>query len=128
MYGPDDYPGTPAMNIHYRWALVAAAIVLSIVPSHAGPCSSEIERLQAGVDAIVVAMAVSGSPGRQSVAAMVHRQPTPSSIAAAEAKLGEGERTKRALAAIARASEADRAGDNPACERALADARREMGP
>ena len=98
------------------------------MPSYAGPCSLDIDRMQASVDTVIAATAVAGPPGRQSTAAMTHRQPTPSSIAAAEAKLGEGERAKRALAAIAQARAADRAGDNSACERALADAQRAIGP
>jgi hypothetical protein len=128
MYNFNDCPGGPAMSVGYRYALIAAAIVFSIVPSYAGPCLLDIDRMQASVDAVIAATAVAGPPGRQSTAAMTHRQPTPSSIAAAEAKLGEGERAKRALAAIAQARAADRAGDNSACERALADAQRAIGP
>src|SRR5260221_10836454 len=128
MYNLSDCPGGPAMSIYYRCALIAAPIVLSTVSSYAGPCSPEIDRMQSSVDAISVVMAATGPPGRQTTAAMTHRQPTPSSIAEAEAKLGEGERAKRALAAIAQARAADRAGDNSACERALADAQRAIGP
>jgi hypothetical protein len=117
------------MRIHYLCVPVtAAAITVSSVPSYAGPCSPEIDRMQAGVDAMIVATAVAGPPGRQSTAATTHRQPTPSSIAAAEARLGDGARAERALAAMAQARAADRAGDNSACERALADVQREIGP
>lgn len=115
------------MSIHYRCVLIAAAILLSNLSSYAGPCSPEIDRTQASVDAVIIAMAAAGPPGRQSIAAMTHRQPTPSSIAEAEAKLGDEARAKRALAALAQARAADRAGDKNACERALADARREVG-
>jgi hypothetical protein len=115
------------MSIHYQCALIAAAIVLSNVSSYAGPCSPEIDRMQASVDTVIVALAAAGPPGRQSIAAMTHRQPTPSSIAEAEAKLGEEARARRALAALAQARAADRAGDKNACERALADVRREIG-
>lgn len=119
-----DYLRGPVMNTHRRCALITAAIFLSIESSYAGPCSPQIDRMQAGIDAMVAAMAVTGPPGRQSTAAMTHRQPTPSSIAAAGARLDEGERAKRAGAALTRAREADRAGDNGACEQALAEVQR----
>jgi hypothetical protein len=110
------------MRIHCLCVLVTAAITLSIVPSLA------IDRLQSGVDALIAAAAVAGPAGRESTAAMTHRQPTPSSIAAAEARLNEGARAERARAAMARARAADRAGDTSACQRALADVQREIGP
>jgi hypothetical protein len=80
------------------------------------------------VDALIAAMAVAGPAGRQSTAAMTHRQPTPSSIAAAVARVKEGARAERAKAAMARARTGDRTGDTSACQRALADVRREIGP
>jgi hypothetical protein len=116
------------MSIHYLCVPVAAAIILSIVPSYAGPCSPEIDRMQARIDAIIGATAAAGPAGRESTAATTHRQPTPGSIAAAEARLGEGARAEHALAALARARAADRVGDATACERALADAQRAIGP
>jgi hypothetical protein len=115
------------MSVLCRCTLITIAIIVSIQCSYAGPCSSQIDRMQGSVDALVAATAVAGPPRRQSTAAMKHRQPTPSSVAAAEAKMDEGERARRAAAAMARAREADRAGDNGACERALADVRREIG-
>jgi len=115
------------MSIHCRCALITTAIIISIESSYAGPCSPQIDRMQASIDAMAAATAVAGPPGRQTTAAMRHRQPTPGSIAAAEARMDEGGRVKRAAAALARAREADRAGDNGACERALADVRREIG-
>lgn len=106
---------------------ITIAIIASVQCSYAGPRSPQIDRMQGSVDAMFAATTVAGSPGRQSTAAMKHRQPTPSSIAAAEARMEEGERTKRAAAALAQAREADRAGDSGACERALANVRREIG-
>jgi hypothetical protein len=69
--------------------------------------------------AALAAAAVAGPPGRQSSAAMKHRQPTPSSIATAEARVQEGERVKRATAALAQARESDRSDDNGTCGRLL---------
>ena len=116
------------MSIHYLCVPVAAAITLSTMPSHAGPCLPEIDRMQARVDAMIAATAADGPAGRESTAALTHRQPTPSSIAAAEARLKEGARAESATAALARARAADRAGDNSACERALAEVLRTIGP
>ena len=86
-------------------------------PAMPAPCTHEIDRMQARVDAMIAAMAAAGPAGRESGAATRHRQPTPDSIAAAEEKLGEGARAERALAALAQARAADRAGDQSACER-----------
>jgi hypothetical protein len=116
------------MRIHCLCVVVTAAITLSIVPSLAGPCSPEIDRLQSGVDALIAAAAVAGPAGRESTAAMTHRQPTPTSIAAAEARVKEGARVERARTAMARARAADRAGDTSACQRALAEVQHEIGP
>jgi hypothetical protein len=115
------------MSIHHRCVLITTAIIVSIETSYAGPCSPQIDHMQSSVDALVAAAAVAGPPGRQSTAAMRHRQPTPSSVAAAEARIEEGERVKRVATALAQAREADRSGDNDTCERALADARRAIG-
>jgi hypothetical protein len=99
------------VRIHHLGAIGAAALALSVVPSHAGPCSNEIDRLQARIDAVIAAAAAAGPAGRESSAATLHRQPTPDSIAAAEEKLGEGARGERALAALAQARAEDRAGN-----------------
>jgi hypothetical protein len=112
------------MNIHHTGVLAAIALALSIVTSDAGPCSLEIDRIQDRVDAMIAATAAAGPSARESTAATMHRQPTPSSIAAAEEGLGEGARAERALAAIARARAADRAGDKSGCQHALADVQR----
>jgi hypothetical protein len=116
------------MSIRPLLLLGAAALALSNGPSQAGPCSDEIDRMQARVDAMIAATAAAGPAGRESSAATMHRQPTPDSIAAAEEKLGEGARAERALAALAQARAAARAGDQSACERALADVQRAIGP
>jgi hypothetical protein len=72
----------------------------------------------------VEANAVAGPSARESTAATMNRQPTPHSIAAAEAKLGEisPEKVQAFEAAIARARVADRIADPSACKKALADA------
>jgi hypothetical protein len=61
----------------------AMVLALSISSSYAGPCAPEIGRLRAGIDVWLA----SGPSAPQSVAAMLHHQPTPSSVAAAEERL-----------------------------------------
>jgi hypothetical protein len=112
----------------FRLVASAAALSLPVLQSYAGPCTSEIAHMQRKVDAMIEAIAGAGPVGKESVAADLNRQPTPESIAAAEAKLGEGQRAEAAVAALARAREADRADDKSACERALAEAQRALGP
>jgi hypothetical protein len=60
----------------------------------------------------------------------MHRQPTPGSLAAAESKLGEvsSHTVEVVAAAMARARKADLANDKSACEQALADVQRAIGP
>ena len=98
--------------------------------SYAGPCSHEIDSVQAAIDAKLGAKAVAGPSARESTAATTHRQPTPGSIAAAESKLGDvsSQKVEAVAAAMARAREAYYAGDQSACEKALADVQRALGP
>ena len=116
------------MSIRHSGVLAAAALALSIVTSHAGPCSLEIDRMQSRVDAMIAATAAAGPSARESTAATMHGQPTPNSIASAEEGLGEGARARRALGAMAQAREADRADDKTGCQRALADVQRAIAP
>jgi hypothetical protein len=106
----------------------AAVFCLIAMPSYAGPCSSEIDRLQAVLDAKIGATAQAGQAASEGDAALLHRQPTPGSIAGAESKLGEGAHLDQAVAALAQAREADGAGDQQGCERAVTDVRRALGP
>ena len=85
--------------------------------------------MQAAIDARLEAKAAAGPAARESTAATMNRQPTPESIAAAEARLGEvSHRIEAVAAAMARARDADRVGDKSACEQALADVQRAIGP
>jgi hypothetical protein len=118
------------MTIRGVLLLGAAAFATSTVASYAGPCSNEIDRMQARIDAGVEAVAPTGPSAPESPGALLHRQPTPGSIAAAESKLGDvSSRTVEAVeAAMARAREADLANDKNGCDQALADVRQAIGP
>jgi hypothetical protein len=118
------------MTIQRLLILSVAAIAASATAGYAGPCSHEIDLMQARVDAKLEAKAATGPGAPESAGALMHRQPTPGSIAAAESRLGEisPQTIEAVAAAMARAREADRAGDKGACEQALADVKDAIGP
>ena len=110
--------------------LSAATLVASTIVCSAGPCSLEIGRMQARLDARLDAKARTGPSAPEGSGALLHREPTPGSIASAEIRLGEisPEEAKVIREAMARAREADQAGDKGACEQALAEVQRTMSP
>jgi GTP cyclohydrolase FolE2 len=112
------------MRIRQSLMACGAALTVSISVSYAGPCSQEIVRFRAVIDAKQHSNAAAGLSAPESTAATTHRQPTQRSIGAAESQLGEvsPEKLQAVLSAVDRANEADRAGDQIACEEALADA------
>jgi hypothetical protein len=79
--------------------------------------------IEARIDAWLNAKAAAGPTAEESSEALLHRQPTPRSIASAESRLGTV--PPRKLDAIrqgmARAHDADSAGDLDSCRRALSD-------
>jgi hypothetical protein len=117
------------MAIPHLMILNAAALAVSLSVSYAGPCSPEIDRMQTRIDARLEAKAAAGPHARESTSAMMHQQPTPGSIAAAEEGLGDlsPQKTEAAKEAMAHARAADSAGDKSACEQALADVERMLG-
>jgi hypothetical protein len=114
------------MRIQQSLIVCAAALLVSMSTSYAGPCSAEIARLRAEIAAKQQANATAGPAAPESSAATMHRQPTPESIGAAESHLGEvsPEKLQAVWGAVERATKADHAGDRSACSAALADARR----
>ena len=103
-----------------------AALALSTTVSAAGPCTQQIAQVQAQIDAKLAANAATGPAAPESPGALLNRQPTPGSIAAAESRLGEISQELMATlgTGMARAREADLAGDQSTCEEALAAVRR----
>jgi hypothetical protein len=108
----------------------AAALAASMSAGYAGPCSHDIDRMQARIDAWLETKAADGPVAKESAGALMHRQPTPGSIAAAESQLGEVSpgTVMAVVQAMARARAADHANDRSACERALADVQRAITP
>jgi predicted lipid-binding transport protein (Tim44 family) len=109
--------------------LSTALLALSTIGGHAGPCSHEIDRIQAQVNARLEAKAAGGPVAPESSGALLHHQP-PGSIATAESRLGElPPQTAEAIGqAMGRARQADRAGDLSACQQALSDVQAAIGP
>jgi hypothetical protein len=97
--------------------------------AYAGPCSDKIVQMQSRLDAAVEQIAAAGATARERTG-RTHVQPTPRSIAEAEAKLGEvtAQQMDAVREAIVRARAADSAGDKAACEQALVDAERALKP
>ena len=97
------------MTIRRLLVLSAATLATSTTAGYAGSCSNEIDRMQARIDARVEASARTGPSAPEPPGALLHRQPTPGSIAAAESKLGDvSSRTMEVVeAAMARARKAD---------------------
>jgi hypothetical protein len=114
------------MRIQQLLIACAAALFASMSTSYAGPCSEEIARFRTEIDAMQQSNAAAGPSAPESTAATAHRQPTPESIGDAESQLGEvsPEKLQAVMAAVERANEADRAGDQIACGEALAAAQR----
>jgi hypothetical protein len=105
-----------------------AIFATALATAQAGPCSPEIDRMQARVDARLAARASAGTTGSESSSALLHRQPTPDSIAKAEEGLRElsAEKVATVQRAMEQARAADRAGDASACAEALAAAQRAL--
>jgi hypothetical protein len=114
-------------NMRNRWvlALCVAATTLSTSPGNAGPCTRDIDREWVEVGAKIQARIGAGRSYIQGTVGLLHRQPTPGSVAAAEGKVGDiWVPLEAAVTALARAREADHANDAGACKEALIAAQR----
>jgi hypothetical protein len=109
---------------------MAMGIGLSISASYAGPCSGDIEKMQARIDAALEAKAAAGPAAKEGTFAGMDEQPTPRSMAAAEEKLSElsSQTIDAVRQAMAKARAADSAGDSSVCASALAEVQRIIGP
>ena len=116
------------MNIQRSTLACAAALAASMSAAYASPCSPEVTQIQNLIDARIHVKA-GAATAPESTAAKTHHQPTPSSVAAAEAQLGQlsPEEFTAVNAAMAQALKADGAGDRSACEQALAEVKRLLG-
>jgi hypothetical protein len=113
----------------YRVALIGAFLAALAQPSHAGPCSADIDATQARIDAKLEAEAAAGKTAPESTAATAHRQPTPDSIAGAEARIGDisGKLVHAVEVDMASARRDDAAGDENGCKEALSKVHKALG-
>jgi hypothetical protein len=116
--------------MRFRELLVptVVAVILSTQPSRATSCSQDIDRAWAEVTTKIQARSGAGRSAPQGTIAFLHRQPTPSSVAAAKERLVDvWVPIETAVAALSRAREADRTNNKAGCEEALAEVRRAIG-
>ena len=110
--------------------LLAITIPATLSTAYAGPCTDQIERMQARIDAALETKLASGPRAAESTSATMHRQPTPQSLAAAEERLGNlsSGKVDAVMNAMATARAADAAGDKAGCGKALADVENAIKP
>jgi hypothetical protein len=108
---------------------LAVALIAPISTGYAASCAKDIDAMQARFDARLEAIAAGGQSAPQSVKADMNAQPTPSSIAKAEEKLGELNQhmVRNVRRALTRARAADARGNTRRCERELSVAQRALG-
>jgi hypothetical protein len=100
--------------------LCTMAVTLSASPGNAGPCTREIDREWVEVGAKIQARIGAGRSYVQGPVGLLHRQPTPRSVSAAEEKVSDmWVPLEAAVIALARAREADHANDAGTCREAL---------
>jgi hypothetical protein len=104
---------------------LTATLLLTDQPCYSGPCSLQIAQMRAEIDARLDGAAQIGPTAAESSAATLHRQPTPKSIAAVEAEIGDLSPYAVQIVGedMARAHAADVSGDKSLCDQALGDAR-----
>ena len=108
--------------------LGAAVVAFSTHPSLANSCSQDIDRAWVQINAKIQARVAAGRSAPQGRMALLHHQPTPSSIAAAEETLVDiWLPIEMAVAALARARQANGINDRIACERALGEVQSVIG-
>ncbi len=114
-----------------RIAIASGATALALLSGEAlaGPCTDEIYQAQIAIGKRLDAAAARGKAAPESTFATTHHQPTPSSVANAEAQVGDlSDADLNALTQDTdEARKADAAGDQAGCEKALADVRRILG-
>ena len=117
------------MNIHRLLMPSAVALVLWTSPSFASPCAGDIDRMWVEVGTKLQARLGAGRSAPQTIIGLMHRQPTPNSVATAGDNLGQRWLSmETAVAALARARQANSADDSFACEQAITEAQRAIVP
>lgn len=117
------------MRTGFAISICATALALWAASAEAGPCTEDLYRADVAIGKRLDELAARGRAGTESAFATMHRQPTPATIAGAEAQVGDI--TPAQVDAVrnfmAEAKKADEAGDKAACENALSEARKILG-
>jgi hypothetical protein len=109
--------------------LCLAELGLASAPARAGPCAGAIYDAEIAIGKRLNAAAAAGKYAPESKSALLHRQPTPQSVAGAEEKAGDlSEADAKAVDAFMHeAREADERSDLATCRKALSDLRVILG-
>ncbi len=98
-------------------------------PAMAGPCTKQIASMQGKVDAAIEANAGSGRTGKETTFATRSNEPTPKTLAQADAQINKWTGGEKALAALAKARTADKCGQPQGVQkRAVRSEHRTQGP
>jgi hypothetical protein len=97
------------------------ALVLFAAAAYAGPCTDRIYQTDLAVSKLLDSAAAQGRPAAESTFATMHRQPTPGTIASAEARVGDlsPDEMQAITTDMDEARTADDAGNRAGCEKAL---------
>ncbi len=117
------------MRLHCLAFWAFAALLFPVPAAVAGPCTYDIYQADEKIGKALDAAATKGKRGKESTFATTHRQPTPATLAGAEQQLGDisEAQVKAVRDFMQEARKADGANDRPACEKALAEARKVLG-
>ena len=109
------------MIVRHAISSAGMTFVLFGVAAHAGPCTDRIYQTDLAVAKLLDVAAAQGRPAAESTFATMHRQPTPGTVASAEAKAGDlsSADLEAITADMDQARSADDAGDRAGCEKAL---------
>jgi hypothetical protein len=113
------------MRIRYLPVIGAATLGFPVLPGHTGPCSHEIERMQVQLDTRIAAIVDTARFADEARAAF--GLPARTELSAAEGARGNATWIGEAVAAMARARDADGTGDVVACQQSLEEVRRIIG-
>ena len=116
------------MSLCFAAALPVTAFALFIGPAEAGPCENDIYQANLALGKRLNAAAAAGKTAPESTFARLHRQPTPGTVADAEALLGDlpPAAVTAATEDLEKARKANSEGDLAACRAALADMDRQL--
>jgi hypothetical protein len=116
-----------ATTVSFRTALGAIPFLVLVLPSLAGPCSSEVALVQSQLDAKTQAIIDTARFAQEARRALGLPPLKESSSASNGRRHADASWLAEAIAAMAQARDADRTGDVLLCEQALAAARRAIG-